>query len=43
MSTGAGPGLSLAEQLSQLGDLRKRRVISRREFAAKKAEILSRM
>jgi membrane protein YdbS with pleckstrin-like domain len=41
--TGAGPGPSLAEQLSQLGDLRKRHVISRREFAAKKAEILSRM
>jgi hypothetical protein len=34
---------SVADQLSQLDDLRKRGVISRREFAAKKAELLSRM
>jgi membrane protein YdbS with pleckstrin-like domain len=34
---------SVADQLNQLGDLRKRGVISRREFAAKKAELLSRM
>ncbi|HTV11530.1 MAG TPA: PH domain-containing protein [Acidimicrobiales bacterium] len=40
---GAPPGASLAEQLSQLDDLRKRGVISRKEFAAKKAELLSRM
>jgi len=39
----AAPGVSLAEQLSQLDDLRKRGVISRKEFAAKKADILSRM
>ncbi|HMK96630.1 MAG TPA: PH domain-containing protein [Acidimicrobiales bacterium] len=40
----SGPaGLSVAEQLSQLDDLRRRGVISRREFAAKKAELLSRM
>jgi len=40
----AGPReLSVADQLSQLDDLRKRGVISRREFAAKKAELLSRM
>ena len=37
------PGVSVAEQLSQLDDLRKRGVISRKEFAAKKAELLSRM
>jgi hypothetical protein len=36
-------GQSLADQLSQLDDLRRRGVISRREFAAKKAELLSRM
>jgi len=36
-------GLSIADQLSQLDDLRRRKVISRREFAAKKAELLSRM
>jgi len=36
-------GPSVAEQLSQLDDLRRRGVISRREFAAKKAELLSRM
>ncbi len=40
---GAPGGSSVAEQLSQLDDLRKRRVLSRREFAAKKAELLSRM
>ena len=34
---------TVAEQLSQLDDLRKRGVISRREFAAKKAELLSRL
>ena len=34
---------SLADQLNQLDDLRKRGVISRREFNAKKADILSRM
>jgi membrane protein YdbS with pleckstrin-like domain len=39
----AAPGLSLADQLSQLDDLRKRGVISRKEFAAKKADLLSRM
>ncbi len=40
----AGPReLSVADQLNQLDDLRKRGVISRREFAAKKAELLSRM
>jgi membrane protein YdbS with pleckstrin-like domain len=38
-----GGELSVAEQLSQLDDLRKRKVISRKEFAAKKAELLSRM
>jgi membrane protein YdbS with pleckstrin-like domain len=36
-------GVSLADQLSQLDDLRKRGVINRKEFAAKKAELLSRM
>jgi Bacterial PH domain/Short C-terminal domain len=50
----AGPGAAdvvtgqlseptVAEQLSQLDDLRRRGVISRREFAAKKSELLSRM
>jgi len=34
---------SVADQLNELDDLRKRGVISRREFAAKKAELLSRM
>lgn len=34
---------SVMDQLSQLDDLRRRGVISRREFAAKKAELLSRM
>jgi membrane protein YdbS with pleckstrin-like domain len=38
-----GREASVADQLSQLDDLRKRGVISRREFAAKKAELLSRM
>jgi membrane protein YdbS with pleckstrin-like domain len=37
------PGITVADQLSQLDDLRKRGVISRKEFAAKKAELLSRM
>jgi membrane protein YdbS with pleckstrin-like domain len=35
--------VTVAEQLSQLDDLRRRGVISRREFAAKKSELLSRM
>jgi membrane protein YdbS with pleckstrin-like domain len=34
---------SVADQLTQLDDLRKKGLISRREFAAKKAELLSRM
>jgi membrane protein YdbS with pleckstrin-like domain len=34
---------SVADQLAQLGELRRQGVISRREFAAKKAELLSRM
>jgi membrane protein YdbS with pleckstrin-like domain len=34
---------TVAEQLNQLDDLRRRGVISRREFAAKKSELLSRM
>jgi membrane protein YdbS with pleckstrin-like domain len=34
---------TVAEQLTQLDDLRRRGVISRREFAAKKSELLSRM
>lgn len=34
---------TVAEQLSQLNDLRRRGVISRREYAAKKAELLARM
>jgi hypothetical protein len=45
-----GPGtpaatgeLTLADQLTQLDDLRRRGVISRREFSAKKSELLSRM
>jgi membrane protein YdbS with pleckstrin-like domain len=38
------PGVTtVAEQLSQLDDLRRRGVISRREFSAKKSELLSRM
>jgi len=41
VATPAAP--TVAEQLSQLDDLRRRGVISRREFAAKKAELLSRM
>ena len=45
---GYGGGLvdahaSVADQLAQLGELRRQGVISRREFAAKKAELLSRM
>jgi membrane protein YdbS with pleckstrin-like domain len=44
MDAPVGPReLSVADQLNQLDDLRKRGVISRREFAAKKAELLSRM
>ena len=39
----AGGEQTVAEQLSQLDDLRRRGVISRREFAAKKAELLSRI
>ncbi|MGH9107832.1 MAG: SHOCT domain-containing protein, partial [Acidimicrobiales bacterium] len=39
----AVPAPSVVEQLTQLDDLRRRGVISRREFAAKKAELLSRM
>jgi hypothetical protein len=39
----AGGQQTVADQLSQLDDLRRRGVISRREFAAKKAELLSRM
>lgn len=42
--TGSEPTVvTVAEQLSQLDDLRRRGVISRREFAAKKSELLSRM
>jgi membrane protein YdbS with pleckstrin-like domain len=39
----AGGEPTVADQLSQLDDLRRRGVISRREFAAKKAELLSRI
>jgi membrane protein YdbS with pleckstrin-like domain len=39
----AGGSPTLAEQLDQLDNLRKRGVISRKEFAAKKADLLSRM
>jgi membrane protein YdbS with pleckstrin-like domain len=39
----AGGQPTIADQLAQLADLRRRGVISRREFAAKKAELLSRM
>jgi membrane protein YdbS with pleckstrin-like domain len=39
----AGGEPTVADQLSQLDDLRRRGVISRREFAAKKADLLSRM
>ena len=42
-ATGALAEPTVAEQLSQLDDLRRRGVISRREFAAKKSELLSRM
>lgn len=41
--TPSEPVMTVAEQLSQLDELRRRGVISRREFAAKKSEILSRM
>jgi membrane protein YdbS with pleckstrin-like domain len=41
--TGPLSDQTVAEQLSQLDDLRRRGVISRREFAAKKSELLSRM
>jgi membrane protein YdbS with pleckstrin-like domain len=37
------PGPSVAQQLAELGELRRRGLISRREFAAKKAQLLSRM
>ena len=47
---GPEPGLvapggpqDIADQLARLGELRRRGVISRREFASKKAELLSRM
>ncbi len=43
VTTGALSEPTVAEQLSQLDDLRRRGVISRREFAAKKSELLSRM
>lgn len=47
-ATGFGPPVqgvptSVADQLARLGELRRQGVISRREFAAKKAELLSRM
>jgi membrane protein YdbS with pleckstrin-like domain len=38
----AVPG-NIADQLAQLDELRRRKVITRREFAAKKAELLSRL
>jgi len=41
--TGATGETSTADQLSQLDDLRRRGIITKREFAAKKAELLSRM
>ena len=40
---GAASGADITEQLAQLDQLRRRGVISRREFAAKKAELLSRL
>ncbi len=43
VTTGSLNEPTVAEQLSQLDDLRRRGVISRREFAAKKSELLSRM
>jgi uncharacterized membrane protein YdbT with pleckstrin-like domain len=43
VTTGSLGEPTVAEQLSQLDDLRRRGVISRREFAAKKSELLSRM
>jgi membrane protein YdbS with pleckstrin-like domain len=43
VTTGSLSEPTVAEQLSQLDDLRRRGVISRREFAAKKSELLSRM
>jgi membrane protein YdbS with pleckstrin-like domain len=43
VATGQLSEPTVAEQLSQLDDLRRRGVISRREFAAKKSELLSRM
>jgi membrane protein YdbS with pleckstrin-like domain len=39
----AGTGASIPEQLIQLDDLRQRGIISEGEFAAKKAELLSRL
>ncbi len=39
----AAPEPTVADQISQLDDLRRRGVISRREFSAKKAELLERM
>jgi uncharacterized membrane protein YdbT with pleckstrin-like domain len=43
VTTGPLSEPTVAEQLTQLDDLRRRGVISRREFAAKKSELLSRM
>jgi membrane protein YdbS with pleckstrin-like domain len=43
VATGQLSEPTVAEQLSQLDELRRRGVISRREFAAKKSELLSRM
>jgi membrane protein YdbS with pleckstrin-like domain len=40
---GAGGPSGVTEQLAQLDELRRRGVISRREFASKKAELLSRL
>jgi hypothetical protein len=38
-----GAGASIPDQLIQLDDLRRRGIISEGEFAAKKAELLSRL
>ena len=43
VTTGPLSEPTVAEQLTQLDDLRRRGVISRRELAAKKSELLSRM
>jgi membrane protein YdbS with pleckstrin-like domain len=42
-SYGEAPVANVADQLAQLDELRRRKVITRREFAAKKAELLSRL